>query len=164
MSINGSRQLSKTEITTSAEETIAWGKELAKELRPGAVVCLFGDLGAGKTTLIKGIVEAVTGNNADSVCSPTFSYLNIYPGPCPVYHFDLYRLQDAEDFISMGFEEYLLGEGICCVEWSERIETILPSHCLKISLEYGGEEERKIHYEVPRRSLSDHGCQCRGSS
>ena len=134
----------KVEYTTSEEETIAFGCSLAHDLQPGDVVCLFGDLGAGKTTLIKGIVGFLTATHPDNVCSPTYSYLNIYPGVVSVFHFDLYRLEDAEAFLSLGFEEYLLGQGVCCIEWSERIETILPPHTRRITMEHIGEEKRNI--------------------
>ena len=72
--------------TNSSEETIALGHSLSSMMNPGSIVCLFGDLGAGKTTLIKGIVQALTGTRPEEVCSPTFAYLNIYEGVCPVYH------------------------------------------------------------------------------
>lgn len=143
-------------ITESAEETMALGHSWAHDLNPGDVLCLFGDLGAGKTTLIKGIVAALTSTAADHVCSPTFAYLNIYTGAVSVFHFDLYRLEDTEAFLSLGFEEYLLGDGVCCIEWSERIETILPPHTRRITLEHAGEEKRSIIYEIPKSPLSHH--------
>ena len=134
-------------ISQSQEETIALGQQLGSTLRPGSIVCLFGDLGAGKTTFIKGLVNALTGVEPHEVCSPTFAYLNIYEGATCVYHFDLYRLPDEAAFLSLGFEEYLFSSGVCCIEWSERIAKILPAHTLLITLTYGEEGERKIVYE-----------------
>lgn len=136
-------------ITDSQEETIAFGKKIGQQLGSGSIVCLWGDLGAGKTTLIKGIVEGITGLPHGEVRSPTFTYLNIYANDTslPVYHFDLYRLNDAEEFLSLGFEEFLFGEGICCIEWSEKIRSILPETCLHLLLSYEGENRRSIIYD-----------------
>lgn len=150
--------------TQSAEDTIAYGRTLAEHLKPGDVICLFGDLGAGKTTLIKGIVGALTPANPDTVCSPTFAYMNIYPGATPVFHFDLYRLEDSEAFLSLGFEEYLFGQGICCIEWSERIEAILPPYTQRITLEHAGEVKRIITHEIPKSPLPENSCSGQRSS
>jgi tRNA threonylcarbamoyladenosine biosynthesis protein TsaE len=135
------------EYTHSPEETIALGQRIGALLKPGDLLCLFGDLGAGKTTLIKGIVHALTGTCPEEVCSPTFSYLNIFEGKCPVYHFDLYRLRGEEDFLGMGFEEYFFAGGICCLEWSERITSILPKQAYQVTLRVESEERREI--EIP---------------
>jgi tRNA threonylcarbamoyladenosine biosynthesis protein TsaE len=132
-----------------AEETIAFGRRIGESVAAGAVICLSGDLGAGKTTLIKGIVSTLTEVKLEEVCSPTFGYLNIYEGRYPVYHFDLFRLRGVEDFLGLGFEEYLFSEGICCVEWSERIERLLPEHSLRLTLLHDGGEKRHIIYEIP---------------
>jgi tRNA threonylcarbamoyladenosine biosynthesis protein TsaE len=134
----------------SAEETISFGQRIGGMLMPGVILCLFGDLGAGKTTVIKGIVQSLTGTRAEEVCSPTFSYLNIYEGRCPVYHFDLYRLAGEEDFFGMGFEEYFFSQGVCCLEWSERIASLLPKGVHRLTLKHMGEYLREIVYEVPR--------------
>lgn len=135
-------------ITHSAEETIKLGIHLGREAAVGTVFCLFGDLGAGKTTLIKGIVEGATGIREALVMSPTFLYLNHYLGESKnVYHFDLYRLKNAEEFLSMGFEEYFFADGIACVEWSERIASILPKGHIKIALSDIGEGRRNIVIE-----------------
>jgi tRNA threonylcarbamoyladenosine biosynthesis protein TsaE len=131
-------------LTKSAQETLALGRLLAQTLHPLDVVCLQGDLGAGKTTLIKGMIASLTGVQPERVCSPTYTYLNIYEGKCPVFHFDLYRLEGADDFLSLGFEEYLYGEGVCCIEWSERITSLIPTHAHQIRLEYAGEEVRNV--------------------
>lgn len=135
-------------ITASYEETIAFGKRFARELKPGSIVCLFGDLGAGKTTLIKGIVEGITGLEPCQVTSPTFTYLHVYAEQSspPVYHFDLYRLNDPEEFLGLGLEEFLFADGICCIEWSEKIHSILPQNCLRLQLNYEGPDSRSITY------------------
>lgn len=129
----------------TAEETMAFAKEFSRCLRPNHVVCFFGDLGAGKTTFIKGLVEAVSGLSADLVNSPTFTYLNIYTGPQQtVYHFDLYRLRDVDEFLSMGFDEYMAAGGICCIEWSERIMELLPPLTIVVWMSVSDEGGRNI--------------------
>lgn len=109
-----------------------------------SVVCFFGDLGAGKTTFIKGLLEGAAELDASEVQSPTFTYLNIYEGTKTVFHFDLYRLKDSDEFLSMGFDEYFEAGGICCIEWSERISSYLPDGCIQIFLEHAGENKRLI--------------------
>jgi tRNA threonylcarbamoyladenosine biosynthesis protein TsaE len=136
-------------ITESESETIALGYEIGKTLKENSVLCLFGDLGAGKTTFIKGIRAALAHAQEDTkVNSPTFVYLNIYEGVKNLYHFDLYRLRDAEGFISMGFDEYFHANGICCIEWSERIASLLPDDCLRIHFTHLGPERRCISLEM----------------
>jgi tRNA threonylcarbamoyladenosine biosynthesis protein TsaE len=133
-----------TVTINSAEETTIFGAELGNALERGTVVALFGDLGAGKTTLIKGLAAAAAGIDPRSICSPTFTYLNIYSGNIEIYHFDLYRLRNEEDFLSLGFDEYLKTDGICCIEWPEKIPTLLPENTLLIEIAYSGENKRII--------------------
>lgn len=128
----------------SAFETISLGVQLGQRLSPNAVICLFGDLAAGKTTLIKGLVQGAAYVDPSEVQSPTFAYLNIYKGMQTVYHFDLYRLRDGDEFLSMGFDEYLEADGICCIEWSERIAAYLPPHCIQVFLSHEGDDKRKV--------------------
>ncbi|MCH9608674.1 MAG: tRNA threonylcarbamoyladenosine biosynthesis protein TsaE [Chlamydiales bacterium] len=125
---------------TSAEQTIAFGRELALSLPKDATLCFFGDLGAGKTTLIKGIVETLSSIPIDEVTSPTFTYLNSYG---LVHHFDLYRMENEEQFLKMGFDEFL-GEGICCIEWSEKIPSLIPKEAYRVKISYEGETNRLI--------------------
>lgn len=127
--------------TQSVEETLDLGRAFAKRLNSGDCVCFFGDLGAGKTTFIKGVVAGLGG---EGVNSPTFVYLNIYEGQVPIYHFDLYRLRDEEQFLEMGFDEFLFGGGICLIEWSERIAGSLPPNCLQVTLSHLGKSEREV--------------------
>lgn len=139
-------------ISSSESETRDFGRHLGEILLKNSVVCFFGDLGAGKTTLIKGIVSAVTEFPEEQVNSPTFTYLNIYSGNIPIYHFDLYRLDNPEDFLHMGFEDFLSSEGICCIEWSERIDELLPKSALRVILSHLSENVRKIELFVPEGS------------
>jgi len=116
-----------------------YGKELGRQLRPSFVVALSGDLGAGKTTLIKGITAGYTGIPIDSVSSPTFTYLHEYTGSKPLYHFDLYRLKGPEEFLAKGFDEHLYSNTLCLIEWSEKIASLLPEETIQISLKHDGE-------------------------
>lgn len=127
---------------------MALGAELGKSLKPGSVICFEGELGAGKTTFVKGLVQGMSGVAAEKVVSPTFVYLNSYGD---VHHFDLYRLSGVDEFFSLGFEEFLRGEGMCCIEWSERIASIIPPEAIKVSLAHKTEGSREIsisEYEV----------------
>lgn len=123
-----------------------WAQELYPLLGSTGIVCFFGDLASGKTTFIKGLSLAV-GVHPDQVSSPTFSYMNIYEGRHRIYHFDLYRLKDEEEFLSLGLEEYLFSPGLKCLEWSERIEGILPQETVRIKMTHLGEEGRHILVE-----------------
>lgn len=131
--------------SSSPAQTLAIAKALGKQLAPGAILCLFGDLGAGKTTFVKGILEGLRGEAKEEVTSPTFTYLNIYAGSIPLYHFDLYRLRDADEFLSMGFEEFLHADGVCCLEWSEKITPLIPPEALQITLAHKGDDQRMIY-------------------
>jgi tRNA threonylcarbamoyladenosine biosynthesis protein TsaE len=125
--------------------TIALGHDFGKRLVPGSIVALFGELGSGKTTFTKGIAKSL-GIDADAVSSPTFTYLNIYDGTPPLYHFDLYRLASADHFFALGFDEYFQSGGICVIEWAERIRDSLPSHALSVRLEHASPSERMISF------------------
>lgn len=127
----------------NAEETHQLGLEVAKGLRPNSILCFYGNLGAGKTTFIKGIASGL-GIAQDLVNSPTFQYLNIYTGATPLYHFDLYRLKNSSDFLELGFEEVLSQGGISCIEWAERIQDSIPEGAIEITLSYAEDGGRNI--------------------
>jgi tRNA threonylcarbamoyladenosine biosynthesis protein TsaE len=133
--------------TKSFEETKRFGKSLAKQLEVGSVVALIGPLGSGKTVLIQGICSGLGVDKP--VTSPTFVIINEYPGrlhksPIWVYHFDLYRLENVEEFIKLGYEEYFYGRGITLIEWAEKVKDFLPKKRLEINLEILSENEREI--------------------
>jgi len=130
-------------VLNSPEETMQFGRALAKSLSEGSVVCFEGDLAAGKTTLIKGLVSAYADYPEEKVNSPTFVLLNIYEGDRTVYHFDLYRLEDPDEFLIMGFDE-MWGRGMTCVEWPERILPHLPICYIRVKLEHIGENQRRV--------------------
>ncbi|HOV63562.1 MAG TPA: tRNA (adenosine(37)-N6)-threonylcarbamoyltransferase complex ATPase subunit type 1 TsaE [Spirochaetia bacterium] len=117
----------KTTIKThTEEETISCGKDIGKRLFPGAVVALSGTLGAGKTTLVKGIAQAL--DIEEEVTSPSFTIISEYEGSLPLYHMDLYRIESIREFEDLGSDEMLGGKGICVIEWSEKVESVLPPH------------------------------------
>ncbi len=131
-------------ISRSPEETEELGFQLGKRLPDGSVVCFFGDLGAGKTTFIKGLAKGAGGVDTDDVNSPTFVYLNIYEGDRPIYHFDLYRLNSSQEFLGMGFDDYIGGAGICCLEWSERIEELVPKSAVRVEIAHIDQTHREV--------------------
>jgi len=129
----------------SEKDTLQIGKELAKNLKKGDVVALFGDIGCGKTVITKGIADYF----GERAYSPTFTLVNEYMGEVPIYHFDAYRI-NSDDWLDSGFDDYLFGDGICIIEWAENIEKILPEKCykLKISKDLSkGEDYRKVIIE-----------------
>ena len=113
------------QITThSADETQALGQRLAKCLLPGDVIAYFGDLGAGKTALTRGIAQGL--GVTDLVTSPTYTIVNEYlTGRIPLFHFDMYRLGSSDELFDIGWEDYLARGGVCAVEWSENVEDAL---------------------------------------
>ncbi len=138
----------KTFVSSSKDETALLAKQFATTLPKGSVVAFYGDLAAGKTTFIKSLAAFLADISENEVTSPTFVYLNIYPyKDSAIYHFDLYRLNSESEFLAMGFQEYFDSQGICLIEWSERIENLLPDSCIKITLSYIGEDKRKIEIE-----------------
>lgn len=134
----------QTTFSHSAAETHELGKTFGAQLLPNSVVCFFGDLGAGKTTFIKGLAAGVLGTDGEEVNSPTFTYLNIYNGIKKLYHFDLYRLHDADEFLSMGFDEVFDAGGITCLEWAEKIESLIPDEAICVEMSHLGGDQRKI--------------------
>ncbi|MDX8431034.1 MAG: tRNA (adenosine(37)-N6)-threonylcarbamoyltransferase complex ATPase subunit type 1 TsaE [Candidatus Algichlamydia australiensis] len=134
----------KSRRISSTEEMMALGEEFAKTLSPGAILLFYGDLGAGKTTFVKGLAKALCGVETNEVQSPTFTYLNIYEGSVPLYHFDLYRLENAKQFYALGFEEYLGGSGVAAIEWAERLGSNLPEGAIQVEIKYINEKIREV--------------------
>lgn len=129
--------------TGSPAETLALGRRLAERLAPGTVVALYGDLGAGKTHLAKGLCAGL-GVAPEAVTSPTFTLVQEYDGRLPVFHFDAYRLDDPAAFYDLGYEEYFFGDGVSVVEWPERVEALIPADALRLRLTHAGETQRRI--------------------
>lgn len=130
--------------TQSAEQTQEAGRRLAAWLPQKAVVLLVGELGAGKTTLAKGIVEGRQAASADDVSSPTFTLIHEYGNPVSVYHADLYRLDTIEQARRLGLEELFDRPALTLVEWGERFPKLFPSSRIEIHLRHKGEDAREI--------------------
>ena len=121
------------QITThSADETQALGQKLASRLAPGDVIAYFGDLGAGKTAFTRGLARGL--GCRGRVTSPTFTIVNEYDGPTPLFHFDMYRLADADALFDIGWEDYLDRGGVCAVEWSENVREALPPDAITVTI------------------------------
>ena len=132
------------------EATRASGERLARMLRAGDVVALYGELGAGKTCFVQGLARGVGARS--EATSPTFIFINEYQGRLPVYHVDLYRTEGLEEILDLGVEEYLYGDGITVVEWAEKIETLLPAGTIRVTIRGLGDEPREIRLEgLPER-------------
>ncbi|MBO7484883.1 MAG: tRNA (adenosine(37)-N6)-threonylcarbamoyltransferase complex ATPase subunit type 1 TsaE [Spirochaetaceae bacterium] len=131
--------------TKTAEETIELGKKIGKFLKKGDCIALEGTLAAGKTTITKGIAEAL--GITENVSSPTFTIVSEYDGNLHLYHIDAYRLDSAEDFLDLGAEEMLYGSGVCVIEWSEKVMEVLPKKTITISLSAQKDDGRLITIE-----------------
>ncbi len=131
-----------TVITHSAEETIELGRRIGTYLQRGDVIALQGTLAAGKTTITKGIAQAL--GVEEAVTSPTFTLISEYGGRLHLYHMDVYRLDSTDDFLNLGVEDMLYGDGVCIIEWSEKVQTVLPQDTVIITLESQQDNSRKI--------------------
>ena len=119
-------------LSHSVAETEEIGAQLARTLHPGTVLAYQGDLGMGKTAFTRGLARGL--GCEGRVTSPTFTIVNEYEGPVPLFHFDLYRLEDADALFDIGWEDYLARGGVCAVEWSERAEDALPEDTLYVTI------------------------------
>lgn len=132
--------------TNSAEETYKVGYAMGEKAGPGEVIALIGDLGVGKTVFTQGFAAGL--GVAEPVNSPTFTILQIYEdGRIPLYHFDVYRIEDPEEMFEVGFDDYLYGQGVCLIEWADIVEEILPEHRKVVTIEKQldkGPDARKI--------------------
>lgn len=131
-------------IIRNEEDTRRFGHELAERLKPDTVVALIGDLGTGKTTLTKYIAEGL--GVVETITSPTFTIVCEYhSGRLPLYHFDVYRLESAEELFEIGAEEYFYRGGVSIVEWADQVAEILPDETLCVFIEYGEKEGERIY-------------------
>jgi tRNA threonylcarbamoyladenosine biosynthesis protein TsaE len=128
-------------ITASSAETESLGKKIAAILSGNETIALFGDLGAGKTAFTRGLCEGL--GVTDGVSSPTFAIVNAYNGKYPVYHFDMYRITDADDLFSTGYYDYI-GNGVIVIEWSENIESELESDAIRIRIQKNDDENKRL--------------------
>ncbi len=134
--------------SNSAQETFDFGAELGRKASPGQIICLDGDLGTGKTVLTKGIAAGL--GIDEPVVSPTFTIIQIYEqGRMPLYHFDVYRIDDPDEMEEIGYREYFYGNGLTIIEWSELIRDIIPKDAMRIRIVKDpakGFDYRKIEY------------------
>ena len=130
-------------LSKSVGETESLAESFSKQISEGDVICLNGELGAGKTHFVRGFVKGF-GLPAEVVSSPTFTIINEYEGTIPVYHFDCYRLEHFSEALEIGAEDYFYGNGVCIIEWPEKIQEILPDHTIDVKIDVTGKEEREI--------------------
>ncbi|GFR36199.1 tRNA (adenosine(37)-N6)-threonylcarbamoyltransferase complex ATPase subunit type 1 TsaE [Thermobrachium celere] len=135
----------KTVVTNSERETFELGYKIGNILKKGDVISLNGDLGAGKTHLTKGIAAGL--GVEDYITSPTFTIVNEYMGRLPLYHFDVYRIDDIYEMYEIGFEEYLYGDGVCVVEWGDMVEELLPKNKIYIYIKKLDDNVREVQIE-----------------
>lgn len=132
-------------LSRSNDETRRAGAAIAERISAGDLICLHGSLGAGKTTLVQGLAEALSIN--EPVTSPTFTIINEYSGSVPLYHVDLYRIGDREEFEMLGLDDYFNGSGITCIEWSEKVEELLPHPLFVVAISIEADGSRRITME-----------------
>lgn len=137
-------------ISHSEEETTALAAKLAPALRPGDVLVLQGELGAGKTEFVRGLAAAL-GLDTDQVNSPTYTIVNEYPGERPLFHFDLYRLGDPSELYEVGWDDYLGREGLIAIEWGERAGEMLPARYYHLRFGIVSDTEREITIALVER-------------
>jgi tRNA threonylcarbamoyladenosine biosynthesis protein TsaE len=135
-------------ITHSPEETKAPGQKIGQQLKPGAVIALTGELGSGKTVLVQGLAAGLDVPVDYYITSPTFTFINEYPGRHPFYHVDLYRIENRDDLDEIGFFEILHGQGITAIEWADRLQEDISTEYLDIRLEIIDDETRKFFIDT----------------
>mgnify|MGYP002526016666 CR=1 FL=1 len=128
-------------VSNDEADTIRLGETLAAALQPGCVVALTGSLGAGKTRLVQAIAAAL-GVDRDDVTSPTFVLIQEYEAAIPIFHFDAYRLRDSDQFLELGADELMASQGICLIEWADRVHDVLPDDLLRIEIAIEGPARR----------------------
>ncbi len=134
--------------TFYAGETFALGERLGASAKPGMVLSLVGDLGVGKTVFTQGFAKGL--GITEPVCSPTFTIVQVYEeGRLPLYHFDVYRIGDIEEMEEIGYEEYFYGDGVCLVEWADRITPLLPKDVCRVTIEKDLEKDLEKGLVLP---------------
>ena len=134
-----------TFTTHSAEETILLGTKIGRKLKPGDIIAMQGPLAAGKTTITKGIAQAL--GIDDTITSPTFCLISEYYGKMPLYHMDVYRLDSIEDFVNLGTDDMLYGDGVSIIEWSEKIMSELPKRTIVLKITPQEDNSRLIEID-----------------
>lgn len=119
--------------TQSEKETFEIGRQLAERSKPGDIFCLLGDLGVGKTVFSKGFATGL--GITEPITSPTFTIVQVYEAEKPLYHFDMYRIEDEDELEMIGYEDYFYGKGVCLVEWANNVEEVIPQNAQWITIE-----------------------------
>ena len=135
-------------ISNSYDDTQKIAADFSKELKSGDVICMYGDLGAGKTAFVQGLAKGL--GIEEPITSPTFTIVNEYSGRLMLYHFDVYRIADSDEMFEIGYDEYIDGDGVCVIEWPQLISDILPENRYEITIskDYNESEDyRKIKIE-----------------
>ena len=135
-----------TIVTNNEKETIQEGEKLGRLLKPGAVVALHGELGAGKTAFTRGIASSL--GIGMCISSPTFTIVNEYPGDVPLFHFDMYRLENESELFDIGWDDYLDRGGVCVVEWSEKVPGAFPPGTVMVKIENLGDDTRSLDIDI----------------
>jgi len=135
-------------ITNCEIETTSIGEKVSGKLMPGDVIAMYGDLGAGKTAFVRGLAKGL--GLSGRVSSPTFTIVNEYLGKTTLYHFDMYRLKNADELFDIGWEDYLESGGICVVEWSENVEGAFPPDTIRVEINKLDENRREINIIAPK--------------
>ena len=131
-----------TIVTNSESETIFEGEQLGSTLGAGTVVAMYGGLGSGKTAFTRGLAKGL--GIASSVSSPTFTIVNEYPGETPLFHFDMYRVNNETELFDIGWDDYLERGGVCAIEWSENVIAAIPPDAISVKFENLGGDKRRI--------------------
>lgn len=130
-------------ISKSPEETIKIAMQLSKYILPGSIICLSGDLGAGKTAFTQGLGKGL--GITDHITSPSYTIINeYYTASMPLYHFDVYRLESPDEIFELACDEYFFGEGVTIIEWAEKIKEVLPKEKLWITIKYGKKPNERV--------------------
>ena len=131
-------------VLKDPEAAMVFGRTLGRFMSRGGVIALIGELGAGKTTIVKAIAAGLGVPSDVVVCSPSYTLVNEYEGRIPLYHFDLYRLEDSKDVHELGYDEYIEGDGLCVIEWADVAPEVLPGERIEIRIEIIGDKERRV--------------------
>ncbi len=132
----------------SEDDTVRLGRAIARLAEPGVAIALVGPLGAGKTRLARAIAEA-RGVDPDAISSPTFVLIHEYSGDIPIYHADVFRLENPAAFLDLGMADYMAGDGICLIEWADRVRSVIPPDAWWIDLTLTGPSSRSARFHPP---------------
>jgi tRNA threonylcarbamoyladenosine biosynthesis protein TsaE len=144
-----------TKITKSLQQTLLVGEKIGQYIYPGTVICLSGDLGSGKTTLVQGIAKGLCVSEKYYITSPTYNIINQYPGKHPLFHADLYRINSSNELDDIGFYEILNSENIVVIEWAEKLKNYISSDRIDIYMQILDDTLRKITVKLYKHNMID---------